>query len=313
MNLLSFGLLYTTVASFITLWFQYINVLYPDINQYLLGTLSSIRWSTSILVVVFPVFIVTAWLLGRDFKKDPEKREVWVRRWLVYLTLFAAAITIIVDLITLVYNFLDGGLTMSFFWKILVVLLVAVAMFGYYFWDLRRTKFKSKKPRLFAIISGAVILASIIYAFFLVGTPAQQRERRFDGQRVNDLNTLQYQVIDYWTRKNVLPSNLSELSSDITGFRAPMDPSSNLPYEYRATGILSFELCADFAASNKDGYIDPKNGSVARPVVEVYPYYPDQYQQNWAHEAGRFCFTRTIDPSLYKNINGSPAPVKYQD
>jgi len=319
MNLFSFGLLYTTVVSFITLWFQYVNVLYPDINQYHSGVLSSIRWATAILVVVFPVFVVTAWLLGKDFKQEPEKREVRARKWLVYLTLFVSAITIVVDLVTLVYNFLDGGLTMAFFLKILVVLVAAVAVFGYYIWDLRRTNFKSQKPKLFAWLAGAIILASVIYAFFLVGTPAQQRDRRFDEQRVNDLGMIQNEVINYWTRKNVLPAKLDELNNDLNGFRVPLDPiatlietsdSASYGYGYKVINKLSFELCANFATSSKYPGGTLKGGNYPRAVIEAYPY-PGPYNQNWDHEAGRVCFVRTIDPSLYKNNPNAPVPLKY--
>ena len=123
----------------ITLLFQYINVWFPDpLDYYYQGILNSIRWSSASLLVMFPVYILMGWLIQREFAADPSHREIGVRKWLVYLTLFAAAVTIIIDVITLVYNFLGGELTMRFFLKILVVLLVAAAVFGYYFLDLRR-------------------------------------------------------------------------------------------------------------------------------------------------------------------------------
>src|SRR6185369_6211923 len=130
LHLLGIITLIVSVISFITLWFQYINVWLPDVLQYA-GTGSSyldpIRWAVAALVVVFPVYILVCWILGRDYKADASRREVRARKWLLYLTLFIAAVTIIVDLITLLYNYLNGDLTLAFFFKILVVLVTAAA------------------------------------------------------------------------------------------------------------------------------------------------------------------------------------------
>src|SRR3989344_7823406 len=116
--------LYVSVVSFITLLFAYSEVLLPDaLNYYYDGILSQIRWSSSVLLVVFGVYIFLSWLIGREFRQIPEKRELKVRKWLTYFTLFLAAVTIIVDLVTLLYNFYSGEYTGQFILKVLVVLL----------------------------------------------------------------------------------------------------------------------------------------------------------------------------------------------
>ncbi|MEK7085265.1 MAG: DUF5671 domain-containing protein, partial [Patescibacteria group bacterium] len=61
-----------------------------------------------------------------------------IRKWLVYFTLFAASLFIIGDLIALIYNFLQGELTVRFFLKILTVFFVAGSVFWYYFMDIRK-------------------------------------------------------------------------------------------------------------------------------------------------------------------------------
>ena len=61
-----------------------------------------------------------------------------VRRWLTYLTLFVAAIVLVVDMITLVYNLLGGELSVRFLLKVLVAAVIAGSIFGYYLWGLRR-------------------------------------------------------------------------------------------------------------------------------------------------------------------------------
>lgn len=282
------------------LYIQYISILFPDpLNFYYTGITNSVRVFTSILVIAFPVFVLTAWLLGHDLKTNPDNRELKLRKWLTYLTLFVSAVTIIIDLIILVNHFLSGELTVRFILKVLVVLLTAAGVFGYYIWDLKRKdKEFSKTPKKLAIIAAGLILASVIAGFFIVGTPQEQRRIKFDDQRISDLQNIQGQIINYWINKNALPVILTDLNDSISGFFVPQDPETKAPYIYKITGLLSFELCATFKTSSKNSDATLKGVRIAYPAYP-YPYY-DLSQQNWQHEAQETCFPRTIDPQLYK-------------
>ncbi len=307
LHLLNITTFYLTVINFITLYIQYISVVLPDpLNFFYTNMADAVRASTSVLVVAVPVFILTAWLLGRDLKANPERREFKLRKWLIYFTLFVSAITIIVDLIMFVNSFLSGELTTRFLLKVLIVLFVAAAVFGYYVWDLRRKDTEtSKTPKKLAFVMAFLVLGSVILGFFVIGTPAEQRDRRFDERRVADLQTIQNQIVNYWIQKEKLPLNLNVLEDSISGFMIPKDPAANASYEYNVTDTLSFELCATFKVSSKD------LGSSYNGAMSSYSY--DAFQQNWDHETGRTCFTRTIDPELYK-LNTSqvklPVPVR---
>ena len=293
---------YMSVVSYIMLLMQYVTVLFPDpLNYHLSGTLNSIFWSTSILAIAFPAYLFTSWLMERDFAREPAKRELNVRKWLIYLTLFIAAVTILGDLITLLFNFLNGELTLPFFLKILIVLAVAAAVFGYYFWDLKQSSRDGKKSivkrKQIAWVASGIILASIILGFVIAGTPGMQRTRRFDEQRVNDLQAIQYQVLDYWTHKAVLPAASQELDNPLNGFTFPHDPATTMLYEYHVTGKLSFELCAEFQTNSQD------SPTAVTRAIAPKPLYPGDgigTPQSWTHGIGRTCFTRTIDPELYK-------------
>jgi len=296
---------YLSIIGFITLYIQYINVMFPDkLNYYFTGIANGVRWSTSVLLIAVIAYLFTSWMLGKDLAKTPEKRNLKLRKWLVYFTLFISAITIIIDLMTFVYNFLSGELTMQFVLKVIVVLLVAVAVFGYYLWDLKRQNGKTNVPKILAIVVSVVVLASIVVGFFIIGTPSDQRARKFDEQRIEHLQSLQSEIVNYWIQKKTLPAQLSDLENSISGFAAPADPATGVFYEYNITGDLSFELCAVFERPNQDKI----------PADSYYygsPYY-DIYNQNWNHETGRTCFARIIDPELYKNVDGvgvEPKPV----
>lgn len=139
--LLMFLTLYISAFSFGTLLFQYINRWLPDVleQSYMYDGMSeTIRWSTSALLIAFPIFYYVSWVVYRSIKKDPDKRASKIRKWLTYVTLFVAAGVIIGDLITLVFNVLGGELTLRFVLKVLTIGGIAGAIFGYYLWDLRK-------------------------------------------------------------------------------------------------------------------------------------------------------------------------------
>lgn len=306
--LLVIGTLYVSVGMFISMLFDYVNKLLPDPVDYMpfSAVASSIRMAMATLFIVFPVYVGVTWFLRRDVIAHPEKKDFTVRKWLIYLTLFLAAVTIIVDLVMLVNNFLNGELTLRFALKILVVLIVACAVFSYYFWDLKREVVPGTGPNKWIAIAALVaVFGSIFGGVFVIGSPWQQRLRRLDEQRVKDLQMIQSTIVaNYWQMKGSLPATLDDLSDSISGFRAGKDPITGAPYTYRVTGVHAFSLCADFQAIGGDDM------GASYP----YPVYPGSYGQakeTWDHGAGKACFDRKIDPELYP-VN-KKAPPEFKD
>jgi hypothetical protein len=294
-HLLAIVTLFMGVISFIALYFQYINIKFPDVlSFYYPGSLEIIRQCMAILIVAWPVFILISWMIYKDLRSEPTKTNIGIRKWLQYLTLFVASLTIIIDLITLIRYFLDGEITTRFALKILVVLLTAAAVFGYYFWDLKREVDKKTKVIIVAtIITAIVAVITIVLGFVVAGSPFEQRQVRLDAQRVQDLSMIQSEVTNYFSLKRELPTELTTLNNSITGFTVPTDPETKANYEYVVKSNLVFELCATFAAKSSEGQ------NMTYPM-----YYGSPFGQNWDHEVGRVCFERTIDPELY------PAPTK---
>jgi hypothetical protein len=302
LQLLMMVMLYICVISFITISFSYIDYWHPDpLNYYLQGTLDSIKHASSMLIVSFPLMLLLGWFIQKDFRKNPGKHELKFRKWLVYLTLFVSAITIVVDLIQLVYRFYGGDLTLTFSLKVLSVLILTGAVFGYYVWDVQSEPHKSKVPNRVAWTSSIAVVAMIVLGFIVVGSPTKQRQLRMDEQRVNDLSMLQGEIINYWTLKDTLPTSLNDLKNDLRGFIPPVDPETQAPYEYTAVEPLKFKLCATFTLPSQNSNIDGKTVPVATPYY--YGGYPASGDL-WTHDTGLKCFERTIDPSLY------PKPVK---
>lgn len=296
--------LYVGVFNYIALVWNYIDFTFPDPLQYYIDPYQSgISWEMATLIVLSPLFLTLMWFIHRDIKRDASRANTWVRRWALNLTLFIAAVTIAVDLIWVLYAFLNGiDITERFLLKALAVLLVAAALFMHFladlwgYWD----KFPARN-RSVAYATGALVAITIIAGFFIVGSPQQARLYRLDNQKVNDLQNIQYQVVAYWQAKQKLPSTLADLNNSISGFSVPLDPQSSAAYEYKAKGPLSFELCANFnaearqAATGREMYTPAPVGGKGMPQ-----------QESWQHGAGRTCFDRTIDPDLYPPLKPVP-------
>lgn len=282
--------LYASTGALITLLFQYINYAFPDpLELYYVEPYSGpMRFAMASLIVLVPVALYLLRVIRRDIEREHGKSELWVRRWALVLTVFLAAAIVVGDLITLVNYFLGGDLTTRFLMKVGVVLLVAGGMFLHFLADIRGYWIREpRRAKLVGAGAGVLVVASIAAGFFIMGSPAQVRLYRFDDQKISDLQSIQWQVVEYYRSKQVMPETLSALEDPISGFKVPSDPQTGSEYGFEATGENSFWLCAEFnMVSTK---IDR---TFERPVMIGG-------EENWQHGTGKECFKRTIDPELY--------------
>lgn len=294
--------LYASVGALIQLSFSIINYYFPDqLAGYFYG--NTMAWPISMLIVLVPILYALEWIIKKDIKNIPEKSELWVRRWRIYLTLFLTGVVLAGDLISLIYTYLNGEITSRFVYKFLVILVVLGVVFVYYLLD--RLNKKAALKTTLSYLGIVIVLASIVTGFITVGSPTKQRVLRFDSQRVSDLQNIQYQVVNFWQQKEGLPTKLESLNDSLYGSVIPKDPETDITYEYKTTGPLSFELCATFALETQDtkgrgefGY-GMGGGMMAYDTSVSYPYYPGGENENWKHAAGKVCFQRTIDPEKY--------------
>lgn len=289
--------LYAGVFAFISLLFDYINKAFPnpvrDPYYYYDPYFSNISYETATLIVLTPVLMLMMRLIRRSIQTDPSRNEIWVRRWALFLTLFVAGATMVIDLIVLLTNFLQGEeMTAGFLLKILVVFLVAGAGFLHFLSDLRG--YWVQNPSRAKAVNwglGVLVIATIIAGFFIIGTPQEIRRLKQDDMRVSDLQNIQWQIVNYWQQKEMLPTSLAETQDPLSESVIPTDPKTKEPYRYEKTGDMSFRLCATFEAQG-----DMRSPSYARPIDMGV-------SDNWQHEAGEQCFERTIDPERYPPYN----------
>ncbi|MDP2621132.1 MAG: DUF5671 domain-containing protein [Hyphomicrobiales bacterium] len=118
-----------------SLIFQLIDVTFPDPALQTRGGFwgkDRIRWAVAVLVVSFPLYLYLAARTASEVAAESSRRASRVRKWLTYMTLFAAALVIIGDLVALIYQFLTGDLTIRVALKILTVAIISGAIFIYY-------------------------------------------------------------------------------------------------------------------------------------------------------------------------------------
>ena len=286
--------LYTSAGSLLALLFAIINAKFVDVlSGYYSYTSSAdtLQFTISSLIVVFPLYLTLSWFVRKDIARDPAKATLAIRKWFTWLTLFIAGATVIGDLIALLNIYLGGEITIRFILKMLAVLAVAGGVFGYYFYDMRRTaNGNTSVNKSLIALAGILVLASIVMGFVVIGTPSERRAQRFDEQRVSDLSGIQWEVLNYWQTRQKLPASLADLGDEFSGYTAPVDPETGVAYEYTVKAFLSFDICATFARARVAG----DAGMVARD--------PWGMGEAFAHEAGRTCFTRTIDSQKYPPI-----------
>ncbi len=295
--------LYVSVGALVTLLFNYINILFPDPLDMSYGDPYSgpVRFAIAALLVVFPLFLYLTRLVHEDIRRDSEKAGLGIRRWLVYLTVFVAGAFLAGDLITVINTFLNGELTTRFSLKALTVFVLAGGIFWYYLEEVRgRWEKDAKLSTMIGAFVGALVALAVVSGFFIIGTPGDARAMRFDQERVSALETLQWEIIEYWRVKRELPLELADLVNSVRFAELPRDPETDVPYGYQVKGDMTFELCAIFSRSQD------RNTPYARPIA------PGILGSDWSHPEGAHCFERTIDPDYYRDdsTKGLVPPVR---
>lgn len=305
--LLLFLCLYLSAWSFGSLIFRYVGRYIPDLlKQYESVSLTDLRLYVSMLMVAFPIYLWMTSITSKEMRLDPDKRGSKIRKWLTYITLFVAAGVIIGDLITLFFNLLEGELTVRFILKVVTVLYIAGLIFGYYLWELRGEERQNGDippavaggvsssggstitltRKIFLGIALASVIASLVSGFFIGGSPAAERERKLDEQRISALQQISSTLEAYYHEKTALPASLDELTKN-SNYYLPslLDPKTGAPYEYRPTGANSYDLCAVFETESLP--YDQNQPQYSRP----YPY---GGVMSWDHGIGLKCYQVTV-------------------
>jgi len=208
-----------------------------------------------------------------------------------------ASVTIVGDLITVLFRLLQGEYSVRFLLKALVILVIAGLIFGFY--TLERLKIQYRRDisrnalRAFGWSVAAFVALGIVIGFFAAGSPETARKRAFDSERASNLNELSNCIERYARDLGRLPDSLDELSRSpryVDCAAAMRDPETRQTYEYRivtpsrAEGpatLADFELCASFSLASAS--------ERSRPAI------PGERYRIWSeHGVGRSCDIVTV-------------------
>lgn len=138
--LLNFLALYVSATGFAVLSWGVVDQLIDDPVRSSFGSEGSVRIGLSMVVVAFPVFMFLTVSIRKKFGSAEMNPGSLLRKILTYITLFVIAVTAVIDLISVVYVFLGGEMTMRFFLKAAITFVMVTLVFAYHLIDLREAK-----------------------------------------------------------------------------------------------------------------------------------------------------------------------------
>lgn len=147
-------------------------------------------------------------------------------------------------------------------------------------------------PKIFSAIVTSVVIILIIIALVLVGSPTNERLRRFDEQRTQELQQIRFSALETFYHENGrLPESLdaARAATPIPG-ETFLDPVTQEPYEYTRVSTSTYKLCAVFDMPSRD------------EVAKIDPF--------WTHDAGRTCFNINALSRSESDIRFAPFPVE---
>lgn len=160
-----------------------------------------------------------------------------------------------------------------------------------------KTAQKIPTLKLFVGAVTLMVTAVVVVGLYVAGSPAKERNRQLDEQRVNELQQIANAIDAAYDREARLPETLDELKAGAKEYyyvQSIVDPKTNEPYEYLVTGATTYDLCAVFddVTQQRDQYGRLAPAPAARPMETgaVYPGYRD-----WTHGAGRHCYSIDVD------------------
>jgi hypothetical protein len=280
--------LYASIIFFLTLVYAIITLTVGE-SFYVPATVSSIRFGVSGIIITFPLYIIISHFLGNMYRENSDTVTSHTKRWSGYMTLFIAGIALAIDLMVVVYTFMEGDTTLAFLFKALAVLAVFATVFFYQFNDIKREDYSNRKfSKKFASVTALVVLGFVVTGFMFAGSPESVRKQQRDVERVSDLRSIQQTLTSHWQQKGELPEDLDMLEDALSGRSVSNDPNGE-EYTYTKTGEKAFTLCAVFEAEYQGDEFNTTRDA----------YYSYQEDEFFKHDVGETCFEREIDEDIY--------------
>lgn len=320
-NFFSFIVLGIVATALGTLYFQIINKGFHDPLAEMAGmgdwaSARSIHYAIASLLIGFPLYYAAMRIWFRKYREDEGRTESRLSRWLTYIVLLVAAVTIVGDLIAVLFRLLQGETSVRFLLKAFVILVIAGAIFGFYYLERRKIQYRRNIPqsvfRNFGWAVTGMVALGILLGFFAAGSPDTARKSAFDMERARQLSELSNCIERHAQDLGQLPASLDQLrkSGRYAYCASSMrDPESGSEYGYRivtplreqgTARLAEFELCAVFALDSSEPRV---RRSEAYRTSEVWQ----------RHAAGRSCDTvsvQLVGKAVPEKPSALPQPVR---
>jgi hypothetical protein len=277
--------------------FQIINKNIVDALQIYSGQYSSgaLKFAISALIISAPIYYLAAREINKNLFSGKLEKDSGIRKWLTYFILLVSSLVMLGWLVAIIFNFLDGELTIKFILKALTAIVIAAAVFSYYFYDIKReivVGVENKIIKEYFYGSLIIVIAALISAFIFVESPIETRNIKHDVQITNDFSQIDSGINEYYLTNKKLPDNLDTLLKEITYLREEnlIDPSTKNRFDYKVIDEKNYELCATFMVNSKD-------------YENKADYYLDK---RWGHDAGYQCLKQKVFEDNTKDVLPMP-------
>lgn len=243
-----------------------------------------IKYGIASTLIAGPLYFGLMRFINLLLRRGAISADSSVRKWLTYIVLFIAASVMLGDLVTFVWNALDGDLPLRFILKILSILAIAGSIFGFSFWDMRRNIADESTSHLSTLFGRAAVGATmviLISGFFFIQSPAESRDRKIDTQTEANLSQAESAISEYYQRNQKLPESLSDIVISSGRVTYPFFDTMPKNVSYEPKNDTSFRICGDFL-----------RGSLTTSTTET-PAFRD-VTDSWDHTSGHVCFDREI-------------------
>lgn len=142
-HILMFISLFVFVIALIFMLNQFVDIFLPDPLKYdyrygdyygYSGNWynEAIKVPLAMIIVSFPFFAFMFIRIQKRTHLNPELRKMLLRKILIYLTLIVTFVTLLYNVIAIIFNFLNGDLSINFFAHFAVSTSICAIVFGYF-------------------------------------------------------------------------------------------------------------------------------------------------------------------------------------
>jgi len=281
--------LYVSVSAMVLVLFGVITTLYPDAlngSWEYQSAQQSIRFGIAMLVVFFPTYVFITRSVN-EIRRNETGTYMALTKWLVYLSLLVGGVILLGDAVTVILTYLNGEITVRFILKALALLIIVGSAFYYYILDAKLYWITHEsQSKLYALVVSIAVIAILALGFSYSDTPKEVREKATDELQTQNLQDMQWRIVDHYRINKSLPTDTAQL---YVGIQEVAAPQGRAAYTYKVIDEDTYKLCAT--------YLYPSQVQVGRDMAVPVSTSPDMLTNpynNWDHGVGETCFERTI-------------------